>query len=264
MSLRAGNTRRLLGSGLLTVILLAPATAAAAVAEGKEDYDSRRADVASVSQRTSDARESFARQSGGASVDADRRTGAVRSVGRTDDLLTDPTAGDKETIALDYVRDNATLFGIDGTDLASLSLAARYTSPNGVTHITWQQTSRGLDSYDGLLTVNVARDGASSTSRARSSTTSTSPSTTPGLSASEALAAAQRDVGVAASAPPASSPSRIDRRTTFMNGDSARLVAFADKDGDHLAWRLTVAGEDPYLYDEVIDATRAACSPATR
>ena len=116
-------------------------------------------DVATVPEPTRDAREAFPRQSGGASVDEDPTTGSVRSVSRTDGLLTGPSNVDDATIALDYVRSRSTLFGIDDADLASLSLAARYTSPNAVTHLTWQQTSRGLKSYDGLLTVNVARDG---------------------------------------------------------------------------------------------------------
>jgi subtilisin-like proprotein convertase family protein len=254
--LSARSATRLLGGGLLSLVLLTPGTAAAAAAPnaGKENFDSRRADVASVPARTRDARESFARRSGGATVDADRKTGSVRSVGRTDGLLTGPSSRDEAVIALDYVRDQAALFGIDGTDLASLSQAARYTSPNGVTHISWQQTSRGLDSYDGLLTVNVARDGRVVNVTGSLVHDLDVSSATPDLSASEALAIAQRDVGVSASAPPASIPAGTDRRTKFMNGDTARLVAFADKDGDHLAWRLTVAGEDPYLYDEVIDA----------
>ena len=254
--LSARSATRLLGGGLLCLILLTPATAAAAAAppEGKANFDSRRADVASVPQRTRDARESFAKQSGGATVDADRKTGSLRSVGRTDGLLTGPSGRDEAIIALDYVRDHAALFGIDGTDLASLSQAARYTSPNGVTHITWQQTSRGLDSYDGLLTVNVARDGRIANVTGSLVHDLDVGSTSPALSASDALAAAQRDVGVSASAPPATSPTGTDRHTKFMNGDSARLVAFADEDGDRLAWRLTVAGEDPYIYDVVVDA----------
>ena len=158
--LNARSARRLLASALLSLLLLAPGTAAVAQASGKDELDSRANDVATVPEPTRDAREAFPRQSGGASVDEDPTTGSVRSVSRTDGLLTGPSTLDDATIALDYVRSRSTLFGVDDADLASLSLAARYTSPNGVTHLTWQQTSRGLKSYDGLLTVNVARDGS--------------------------------------------------------------------------------------------------------
>ena len=251
--LSARSARRLLGGALLS-LLLAPGTSLAATPSAKDDLDSRVNDVATVPESTQDARDAFPRQSGGATVDDDPTTGAVRSVSSTDGLLTGASTLDDATIGLDYVRNHLTLFGIDDTDLASLSLAARYTSPNGVTHVTWRQTSHGLDSYDGLLTANVARDG-SVVNVTGSLVHGLDPgTTTPGLSASDALAAAQRDLGVSASAPAASSPTGTDQRTKFSNGDNAHLVAFADEDGDRLAWRLTVAGADPYIYDEVVDA----------
>ncbi len=252
----ARDGRRLLTGALLTVLLTTPGTALAAQAQpqGKPELDVRKQDVAKVAQRTQDARDAFQKRAGGAAVDADRTGGAIRSLGRTDALLSAPARGDAASIALDFVRDRTELFGVDGADLAALRLAARYTSPNGVTHLTWQQTSRGLDSYDSLLTVNVAKDGRIVNVTGSLVHDLDVATTTPALTATEALATAQRDVGAAASAPAASSAQATDRATKFSNGDTARLVAFADKDGDRLAWRLTVAGDDPYVYDEVVDA----------
>src|SRR5262249_45263693 len=77
----------------------------------------------------------------------------------------------------------------------------------------------------------------------------------PDLSAGKALAVAQADVGGSQLAPAASARPGRRQVTTFANGDRASLVAFANPSGDRLAWRLTVAGQGPYVYDEVVDAT---------
>jgi subtilisin-like proprotein convertase family protein len=255
MDRSARAARRLLTGTALSLLLIAPAAAAQQQPRANPDLDVRNHDVAKVSQRTQDARASFERRAGGANVDADRAGGGIRVLAKTDGLLTAASTGDAARIALDFARDRTELFGIDAADLAALRLAARYTSPNGVTHLTWQQTSRGLDSYDSLLTVNVAGDGRIVNVTGSLVHDLDIATTTPRLTASEALATAQRDVGTAASAPAAStSATATDSRTTFSNGDTARLVAFADKDGDRLAWRLTVAGDDPFVYDEVVDA----------
>jgi subtilisin-like proprotein convertase family protein len=254
MQLSTKHLRKLLGSATTSVLLLSPGTAVAAQPEGRANFDARRNDIAKVAERTQDARESFQKRTGATSVDTDRASGAIRSIGRTDALLTGPARGDAADIGLTYVRDRTELFGLDDADLASLRLAARYASPNGVTHVTWRQTSRGLDSYDNLLTVNIAGDGRVVDVTGSLVHDLDVPTTTPGLTASGALAAAQRDVGAAVSAPAAAAASGTARETRFSNGDAARLVAFADKDGDRLAWRLTVAGEDPFVYDVVVDA----------
>jgi hypothetical protein len=247
------SARRTLGGGLLAVLLLTPAAGAAAPPQGKPSFDTRRDDVAGVTARTRDARSAFRRRTA-ATVDVDRRSGGVRSLARPAGLLTAPASGDAATVALTYVRDRMELFGIDAHDVDALRLAARYTSPNGVTHLTWQQTSRGLDAFDSLLTVNVARDGRIVNVTGSLVHDLDVPSSTPALTPSEALATAQRDVGAQVTAPAARSTGTGDRRTAFSNGDTARLVAFADTDGDRLAWRLTVAGQDPFVYDEVVDA----------
>ncbi len=245
--------------GVVGLLALAAAPAAPAAqspsqSQGKANFDVRRDDVAKVAQHTRDARDAAAKRTSGVTVGVDRTGGGIRSLSRTDDLLSAPATGDAESIAMDYVRDRTELFGLDSADLAQLRLAARYTSPNGVTHLTWRQTTRGLDSYDNLLTVNVAKDGRIVNVTGSLVHDLALATTAPDLTASEALAAAQRDVGTATTAPAASSATTTDRATKFANGDTARLVAFADKDGDRLAWRLTVAGDDPYVYDEAIDA----------
>ena len=56
-------------------------------------------------------------------------TGGLRTVGRTDGLLTGPSSADPATVALDYVRAHADAFGLDGADLATLEPANRTSRP---------------------------------------------------------------------------------------------------------------------------------------
>ncbi|MCW2985543.1 MAG: peptidase fungalysin, partial [Conexibacter sp.] len=72
-------------------------------------------------------------------------------------------------------------------------------------------------------------------------------------------AAAQRDLGVGADGAPGDVGAGAARTTTFPGTDDvASLVTLADPDGDRLAWKLTVAGEAPYVYEVLVDAATGA------
>src|SRR5919107_682150 len=62
-------------------------------------------------------------------------------------------------IALDYVRARPDVFGLDASDLDALRLDGRYRSPDGVTHLSYTQTYRGVGAYDNVLLANVDDDG---------------------------------------------------------------------------------------------------------
>jgi subtilisin-like proprotein convertase family protein len=217
--------------------------------------DVRAGERASVPAATRRARTELGERLGfQATVASDPVGGGVRSLGRTDGFLTGPAAGDAADLALRYVRDHAVAFGLDDGDLDALRLAARYRSNDGVTHLTWQQTSAGLPAYDSTLSANVTEDGRLVNVTGAPVHALDIARADPDLSAGKALAIAQDDVGGSQLAPAAHEQPGRQRLTTFANGDRASLVAFADPAGDRLAWRLTVAGEAPYVYDEVVDA----------
>ena len=69
--------------------------------------------------------------------------------------------GDPADVALGYVRSERAAFGLAQSDLEALRLAARHTSHDGVTHLTWLQTSRGVAAYDGSPSAHVTRRAAS-------------------------------------------------------------------------------------------------------
>jgi hypothetical protein len=63
-------------------------------------------------------------------------------------------------IALSHLSDNAVALGLTASDLADKSVARQYrTQHNGVTHIYFQQLSRGIEVANGIINVNVTADG---------------------------------------------------------------------------------------------------------
>jgi subtilisin-like proprotein convertase family protein len=248
-------------AGAATLILAAPpAFAIAAVpAPGQPDFDARSGDRAAIPATTADAREALAKRLGAqATVSADPVTGGLRSVGRTDGLLTGPSTADPATIALDYVRAHADAFGLDATDLAALKPLARATSPDGVTHLTFGQLDGGIGAYDSALTANVTADGRLVNAGGAPVHDLHVPSTDPPLGPAAARAAARRDLGLAPDGQTGSVGTDPARTTQFAGLDRANLVTLADPDGDHLAWKLTVAGDGPEVYEVLVDAASGA------
>jgi extracellular elastinolytic metalloproteinase len=70
---------------------------------------------------------------------------------------TNAAGGDVLGIALSYVRQNATEFGVTRSDVGDLVVTSRYRSAHsGVTHVNLNQRFRGLEVFGAHATVNVA------------------------------------------------------------------------------------------------------------
>jgi hypothetical protein len=195
----------------------APALAIAAVpTSAQPDFDARSGDRATVPAATADAREALAKRLGAeATIAADPVTGGLRSVGRTDGLLTGPSSADPATVALDFVRAHADAFGLDGADLATLKPTGRSVSPDGVTHLTFNQLDDGISSYDSALTANVTADGRLVNTGGAPIHDLQVPSTDPPLGPAAARTAARRDLGLAP-----------DGETGSVGTDPARTTVF--------------------------------------
>jgi subtilisin-like proprotein convertase family protein len=224
-------------------------------APGEPSFDARAGDRATIPAATQDARTALAKDLGPqATVSADPVTGGLRSVGRADGFLTAPSGADAATVALGYVRDHAAAFGLDGADIASLKLQSRSTSSDGVTHLAFAQLDHGVGAYDSALTANVTADGRLVNAGGAPVHDLAAPSTDPPLGPAAARAAAQRDLGLTPDGDPGTVGADPARTTAFGGQDRARLVTLADPGGDHLAWKLTVAGKAPYVYEVLVDA----------
>jgi subtilisin-like proprotein convertase family protein len=256
------RSARLLAAAVACIAcaLLAPvaATAATGPEDGRPQRDIRD-DSATVPAAQAKERAALDAKLGDESVvNADGVTGGLRVVARTDGLLTAASGDDAADVALSYVRANGKAFGLDANDLSSLRLISRYRSFDGVTHLAWAQTVDGIASFDGVLRANVRSDGRLVNVSAPLVADLSVNSSTPGLSASDALAIAKRDARGALQMPSASGGAGAEQATTFSNGDTARLVVFASKAESRLAWRIKVAGEVPFVYDTVVDAASGA------
>ena len=70
-----------------------------------------------------------------------------------------PVEGAPEQIALDYVRAHRALRASPSADVDNLKLVSRAVSPDGITHLRFNQTLDGIESYDSGIDAHVTRDG---------------------------------------------------------------------------------------------------------
>lgn len=237
---------------------LAPA-APAAVSGSRGFYDSRLESGvarAAVAAPVAAARSALRTSIGlGAVVQADPATGGLRSVAALGGFLTGPSRAGAAAVAWRWVRAHRAAFGLTAADLRTLSLAHRFTSTDGITHLLWIHRVGGVPVFDRDLRAHVTRDG-------RLLSVQGAPLHGPSLgapghrlSARAALAAAQRGAGIRAHVPAATAPRGPQHAVRFQNGDSAKLTVFPQAGPDRLAWEVIAA--DParqVTYASVVDA----------
>ena len=172
---------------------------------------------------------------------------APRQLVRPGGFLSGPSADDPVQVARGYVSGHAAALGLDANDVARLEPARSYTSPIGVTHVTFAQTYGGIPAFDSFVRVNVARGGRVLNVVGSPASDVRVASTTPGLTARAARSAAMRDAGVAGSVPGVDARrAGPERRTTFEDDQRARLVIFG---GTRLAWFVSAVGDAVYVVD---------------
>src|SRR5215213_3004098 len=188
-------------------------------------------------------------------LDFEDTTNTPRVVQKLDGFLTGPNDDDPVKIALDYVAAHEDVFHLSESDLAALKLTRRYTDEGGTTHLVWAQTHDGLLAFDNDLHANVTKDGELINISGSPVADFALRSTTPKLSAGEALGNALEDAGRPGLSPRATSHGGADQQTSFTGGHSARLVLFTERPGDtHLAWEVNAQADSDEIYDSLIDA----------
>ena len=255
------RSRRALAWALAVISLLAAGPAAAQTAgPGKPDFDSRSGQPVRPAAPTDPAgiaaRDRLNSQLGRQGIlDVDDRTGTPRMIARLDGFLTGPSDDDPAAIVLEYVRAQRGVFGLTEEDLDALRLVKRYTDTDGITHLLWAQTWRGIAAWDNDLRAAVTADGRLINVGGSPVPDLATRTDDPELNASQALSAALGDVGRRGLAPRATPRGGADRRTTFSGGHSARLVLFTERRGDvHLAWSVVDDARPGEIYQHLIDA----------
>ena len=86
--------------------------------------------------------------------------GQVIGASRPARFLTGPSSGDPVEIAQRFVAENRASYRLEASDLSDQIVESRYVSRNnGVTHVYLHQRLEGIEVYNAVLNVNVARDG---------------------------------------------------------------------------------------------------------
>jgi len=188
-------------------------------------------------------------------VDIDPLTNTARFVGKTDGFLTKPSNKAPADIALDFLRKNAKVFGIDKADVDGLTLTKDYVSIDGTHHLFFDQAAGGVPVFSNGIRANVTKNGELINFSGSPVASLGGTVGKPVISATDAVVAAKEDVSQAI-APALAIPgaNATTSATTFTSGDSASLVYFQSLDGPRIAWQTAVYGTDGSAYSTVVDA----------
>jgi extracellular elastinolytic metalloproteinase len=190
-------------------------------------------------------------------VDIDPLTRTPRFVGKTDGFLTGPSRRAPADIALDFIRANAKVFGVDRNAVDSLQLTKDYVSIDGTHHLFFAQTAPdGVPVFANGIRANVASNGQLINFTGSPVASLGGAAGKPDITATAALMAAKQAVAQAIipwRTIPGGDPTT--RATTNAGGDSASLVYFQGVDGTRLAWKTETYGTDASAYQTVVDAS---------
>ncbi|HWQ36834.1 MAG TPA: M36 family metallopeptidase [Blastocatellia bacterium] len=198
-------------------------------------------------------------------------TGAPTRIFSADEPLRAPDEAEPEMIARRFLSENSDLYHLSAEEISSLRVTARHTTThNGLTHLTLQQTSGGIEIFGARLTAHLDRHGAviAATGELLPAAARTTRPDSPRLSAAEALkfAATYADVtpdgqfNLTAAATDAEQRQRFSQSESFAREVNARLVYFPlAADQMRLAWEFELwLKETPDAYLIVVDAARGS------
>jgi extracellular elastinolytic metalloproteinase len=96
----------------------------------------------------------------GTNYSMDKVTGTMRSLSSYTGFLTEAKLGLKpSSVATDYIKSNAVLFGMKSDDLSSLKIMDEvYSKISGNTHIYMNQIYEGIPVYNGQMQVNLSKN----------------------------------------------------------------------------------------------------------
>jgi len=200
-------------------------------------------------------------------VSIDDMTGATSKLYDRLGYLTGPDPRDASTIALDFIQGNLAVLGLDQADLTEYEVRDLVVNQaTGSTHLYLRQQFQGIPLYNGLLQVNVNRDGriTSVNNAWVRGLAAQVNALAPGLDASEAVNSAAKYLGLAQTVAPGSlgPPEGTTRRTQLdptgisIEPLEAELAWLPIGRGDvRLVWNFQVHSSDlEHAYDLTVDA----------
>ncbi len=200
-------------------------------------------------------------------VTFDERSGATRSLWNAVGYLTGERQGEPTDLALDFLRDNLSLLGLESGDLEGFEVTDTVPSRvSGTTHLYLRQVHEGIPVYNGQLHVNVASGGrllsVNNAFVPRLASSVSAP--VPAIDAVEAVVRAADHLGVFLGAQPrvTERPSGVRQRTVLSSAElsleplTAELFWLPVADGDtRLVWNFQVYTlDEAHAYDINVDA----------
>jgi extracellular elastinolytic metalloproteinase len=188
----------------------------------------------------------------------DPATGTPAHLAVDGGFLTGPSSRAPEAIVRSYLRRNVEALGLTVDDLSTFRLRKDQTDSAGVTHLAFEQVSRGIPVFGNGLEAHLTSDGELISLQGAPvpglDALTRGLSTSPELTASAARAGAAEDVGGSADdvASPRSTPTDATRSAMWSNGDRAALVWFATADAATLAWSTYTQAGDSLSYSHVV------------
>jgi len=196
----------------------------------------------------------------------DHATGVTRTLSNPVGFLTKSQPGDPVDIALEFLRSNFDLLGLQPEDINEFEITDTVkSSASGATHIYFRQKYQGLPVYNGQLQIHVNRDG-----RISSVTNAFIPylgaslqSTRAAISAADAVSSAARYMNIPYDSPPREMAAGlgVQRKTQLaadqisMNQIQAELMWLPMGRSVHLLWRFQIHTlDEPHVYDITVDA----------
>ena len=264
--IRSSVSRRIVPAVLALAALLVAGSAWAvapdpeAQNEGRH-YDARTAYnksfVAHKSAVRSSALEKLQAQVDELAVTHDDVLGVTRSIYNKTGFLTGAhvLGGEPLDVALDYVKAQLPALGLSEADLADYEVTdSVYSRLSGVTHIYLRQKYQGLPIFNAQLHVNVTEDGRilSVNNAFVPNLGPVTKSSTPTITAAEAVASAAIHLGVDLKAMPKALSSESDgARRTHMKVDELSMAPIEAK----LMWLPIRSGEVRLVWNFIVETT---------
>ena len=156
------------------------------------------------------------------------------------------------------MREHGDVFGLGKGDIANLALVARDVSPDGITHLRFNQVLDGIQSFDSGLDAHVTR-GRPADQRlrrpvaGRAACPARDPPSSAGAGLGEA-AAGHGGAGLAAAHDRRRARPEPRRRRSSTRRARRRCAGAATPDGPPLAWHVIADGGDGTSDDVLVDA----------
>lgn len=166
-----------------------------------------------------------------------------------------PEPGSATAATFRYLRENARSLGLRESDLSRLQLVARDVSPDGITHLRFNQVLNGIESFDHGVEAHVTEDGRMVGPEVTLVPGASLSSWRPEIGARRGLREAREAVNGEDALPEVTGvgpgPARF---TEFASGETTRLRWTEDSGEPVLAWQSIAEDGSGGLHDVLVDA----------